>query len=143
MPDFGWEGLYRSVRSMTFWPPKGKSLRSKEKKIWTADCWTFRGQYLKTCHLRFFLSENKKCQKNCLDSETVLKNYYILIFDCDFKEILFFFWNLIKNQWNEPINQKILKGKSCQKFNFKCQGYVTADLVEFGMVWFCNLEYFD
>ena len=128
--------LFLSGSSMTSWSPKLRSLRSKEKKLFTSECWTFRGHYLKTSPLRFFLSENKKRRKIRLLLEIILKNCYILIFDPLLLKKLIFFSETLLNcwlfQWNEALNQKTFKGKSCQKLDFLCLVRISAQLVWFG-----------
>ena len=126
---------------MTFWSPKLRSLRSKGKKLFTSECWTFRGHYLKTSPLRFFSSENKKRRKIRLLLEIILKNCYILIFDPLLLKKLIFFSETLLNcwlfQWNEALNQKTFKGRSCQKLDLLCLVRVSAHLVWFGSVIWC------
>ena len=89
--DLGLQELFLSGSSMTLWSPKLRSLTSKGKKLFTSECWTFRGHYLKTSPLRFFSSENKKRRKIRLVLETILQNCYILIFDpLLLKKLIFF-----------------------------------------------------
>ena len=56
---------------------------------------TLRGNYLKTCHLRFFSSENRKSPKNCLLSDDVLKICIFLFFGPQNCKKLFFFSEII------------------------------------------------
>ena len=73
-----------------FWPSWPQKAEAKGKNMMDSRTWNLRGKYLKTCHLRFFSSENKKSPKNLLVSDDVLKICYFFVFGPQNCQKLFF-----------------------------------------------------
>ena len=96
LSNFHWKGLIWRGLTNSFWSLRSQKCQVKRKKIMDSRTWNLRGKYLKTGHLRFFSSENKKSPKNLLLSDDVLKISYFFVFGTQNCPKLFFSLNLVQ-----------------------------------------------
>ena len=115
-----------------FWPSWPQKAEAKGKNMMDSRLWNLRGKYLKTCHLRFFSSENKKRPKNLLVSDDVLKICYFFVFGPQNCQKLFFSEIITKKLKIGP-KSKSVSSKSCFKLNSL---FHTIVFSSFGLVWY-------
>ena len=116
-----------------FWPSWPQKAEAKGKNMIDSRTWNLRGKYLKTCHLRFFSSENKKRPKNLLVSDDVLKICYFFVFGPQNCQKLFFFLKLLQKKLKIGPKSKSVNSKSCFKLNIL---FHTTFFSSFGLVWY-------
>ena len=132
-PIFTGKDSFEGKRQMIFWSLRSQKCQVKRKKIMDSRTWNLMGKYLKTGHLRFFSSENKKRPKNLLVSDDVLKICYFFCFWSSKLPKTVFFSEIITKKIKIGPKSKSVSSKSCFKLDIL---FHTTFFILIGLVWY-------